>query len=381
MLDDIRVALLLSFQAPLLCMIACSYVFVSLSSIGVSRKQMILLRLFSVSVFLSSICEILGGLVLYNVLDINIIFVKVFYNLSYLFMLCNTILLSEFTLSRINNVSNIHHKLLHIMFTLVLIIILARLLLNDTQLFTYFIGEEIFFGPFDDIQTWGCIFCQTITTSITFVKFIDKKEYLDKERNAKLFIANVFVLIVFLIYIFTYIPYIVWMSHMLSLLYIYTSLQRSMIYTDELTKLKNRRKMYKDIKEYDLINKDFTYIMFDINKFKSVNDTYGHNVGDKAIKIVASVIDDISKKYNSDAYRIGGDEFSVLVLEADENLIIKMISEIDNRLINTNKTRKLGFNLSVSSGYAINNVGSFKDIGSVINLADSRMYENKNGKK
>lgn len=80
--------------------------------------------------------------------------------------------------------------------------------------------------------------------------------------------------------------------------------------TDNLTKLKNRRALYRKYSRG--ISAQHTVIYLDVNKFKSINDTYGHEVGDKVLELLA---EKINTNWKGNAYRIGGDEFILICNE------------------------------------------------------------------
>lgn len=102
--------------------------------------------------------------------------------------------------------------------------------------------------------------------------------------------------------------------------------------TDELTHLMNREGMFNFIKSeaYNHVKHDepVSVILFDIDRFKKFNDTYGHDVGDECLKKVASVLqDNIRQSADSGVFRWGGEEMLVIV-PVDEN----KANEIANRL-------------------------------------------------
>ena len=91
--------------------------------------------------------------------------------------------------------------------------------------------------------------------------------------------------------------------------------------TDSLTGLSNRRwyytisnMEYKRLMRYD---RDFSTIMIDIDEFKTINDTYGHHVGDLILKSVSHSIEDLIREYDT-AFRMGGDEFLIFLPETNE---------------------------------------------------------------
>ena len=94
-------------------------------------------------------------------------------------------------------------------------------------------------------------------------------------------------------------------------------------YTDSLTGLYNRR-YFNHVYERELkrAKRDKTYITFmmlDIDYFKQYNDTYGHVEGDFALKSVAKVLKDILKRPSDYVFRLGGEEFGVLVSGTNES--------------------------------------------------------------
>ena len=77
-------------------------------------------------------------------------------------------------------------------------------------------------------------------------------------------------------------------------------------YTDELTGLKGRRALNESFMG---LGKRYAIAMIDIDHFKNFNDTYGHDVGDKVLKMVASILDTVQ---GGKAYRFGGEEFTLV---------------------------------------------------------------------
>lgn len=90
--------------------------------------------------------------------------------------------------------------------------------------------------------------------------------------------------------------------------------------TDQLTGLYNRRYLLeafeKEVNRLKRYNRTFALIMFDIDFFKLVNDNYGHDVGDRVLKDLASLVS--SRLRKSDTFsRWGGEEFMILAGEMD----------------------------------------------------------------
>jgi len=103
-------------------------------------------------------------------------------------------------------------------------------------------------------------------------------------------------------------------------------------YTDSLTNLHNRR-YFNHVYEKELKrakrNKNYiTFMMLDIDFFKQYNDTYGHVEGDFALKSVAKVLHDTLKRPSDYVFRLGGEEFGVLLTDTDESSSAKLARDI-----------------------------------------------------
>lgn len=112
-------------------------------------------------------------------------------------------------------------------------------------------------------------------------------------------------------------------------------------------------------------------IFWDINNLKIINDSKGHEFGDKLILAVAESIA-LNTGNNDMSYRIGGDEFIMIIPSANEELLIKKIDSWRKTLDKLQKS--VDFEISVAVGYAY---GKGKDFESIIATADKMMYANK----
>lgn len=83
-------------------------------------------------------------------------------------------------------------------------------------------------------------------------------------------------------------------------------------YFDSLTNLPNRTSLNKDLQQFITENKPFAVLFIDLDQFKTVNDTLGHQVGDELIKTVSSRLQSALMKHDR-IYRFGGDEFIVIL--------------------------------------------------------------------
>ena len=112
-------------------------------------------------------------------------------------------------------------------------------------------------------------------------------------------------------------------------------------------------------------------LLIDVDKFKNINDTYGHDVGDKVLKKVTNVLN-MHFRSNDFIARIGGDEFSVIMMD------IKNISKdtIEGKIMDMNRVLKSGTDglpkITLSVGVAFSEIGFHKEL---YNMADMALYK------
>lgn len=87
--------------------------------------------------------------------------------------------------------------------------------------------------------------------------------------------------------------------------------------TDPLTKALNRRSFLRKLSQMAAIGAPFSLVMFDIDHFKSINDTYGHDVGDAVLREISQLVRDNIRE-NDTLARWGGEEFMVLSANSDK---------------------------------------------------------------
>lgn len=382
MMDSYYFAAILAFQAPFICLIICIYYMITLGRNGYTRTQHLMARLLGLTCLISMFGEINNGLMLYVFSDtVGPDMCMTSATIGYVAMLISAILWSEFCLSRAHNPSRFWSMIIRLLYFVTFVLITARIGFSNTKLFVYYEDGEFKYGPLDDMQTYCCILIYFILLLILVAKYADRREYADKEKHGKLVFADSIIFVSILIYGTTFFPYVVWIGQMLVLLYVYMQSQRSSIYHDELTHLNNRRLMIKNISDKLKSEKPWSLIMIDVNSFKSINDIYGHSEGDNALIEVASVLDLLARENGYTAYRYGGDEFTILTDLEDEEKIQSFCKEMDVRMSKHNEEINAPYQLRVSSGYAIYNETDMATIPDVIEIADKKMYKDKEMKK
>ena len=147
-----------------------------------------------------------------------------------------------------------------------------------------------------------------------------------------------------------------------------------LIYSDSMTKLKNRKYLEDSIKK--LKSKNLGVIVIDLDNLKEVNDNFGHLIGDELILCAANILKRIFKE--DIKVRIGGDEFIIVIKDADLEIIRQKIKELEKEIERYNKYSIL--KISLSKGYSLYSIKK-NNIRNVIQEADYNMYKEKRNKK
>ncbi len=151
---------------------------------------------------------------------------------------------------------------------------------------------------------------------------------------------------------------------------------------DNLTKLYNRQKLNDDFNKEILREERYKHglslIMIDIDDFKQINDTYGHDVGDVVLKEISNIILKFTRKTDI-ASRWGGEEFMILLPETTLKNSMT-IAETLRSNIEKYKFDKIDGNITISLGVAVFQIGvDNKD--TIVKNVDLALYEAKNSGK
>lgn len=162
-------------------------------------------------------------------------------------------------------------------------------------------------------------------------------------------------------------------------LILYQNWLDNMISIDPLTRLNNRKQL---VYHYELWQRhsDSTplyLLLIDANKFKSINDVYGHIQGDAALERIADALRLACRGLRSRANiaRYGGDEFVILVRTDDERALEALRGRINDCLAELNRAAAAPYELSVSIGIARAQQG--KTLKALISEADEKLYKEK----
>lgn len=146
--------------------------------------------------------------------------------------------------------------------------------------------------------------------------------------------------------------------------------------TDGLTGLFNERYFSSVLHRKEQKKLPFVLYYLDLDHFKPVNDTYGHDMGDKLLKAVAERLLKCIRS-NDFAFRIGGDEFALIIsAEMEDSLCVQTKMRIVQSLLLPYEIDGKTLHIGASCGYAVYPLET-EDTGKIRILADQRMYAEK----
>lgn len=165
----------------------------------------------------------------------------------------------------------------------------------------------------------------------------------------------------------------------LSLLVVFLNIHNRSIYTDYLTGVNNRKKLDTYLKKKIgriTADKSFSAILLDLDNFKCINDTFGHDMGDNALEIAAKLLKSCVRS-NDFIARYGGDEF-IIVLDVSSRVDLEaMVCRIDSCIEKYNESGSQPYKIEFSMGYAVYDYHSHMNVEEFIKQVDILMYENK----
>lgn len=145
--------------------------------------------------------------------------------------------------------------------------------------------------------------------------------------------------------------------------------------TDPMTQLYNRRGMQKQITHCQGVCQQISVIALDIDHFKRINDSYGHDIGDRVIKTIAEVMRSSSREQDV-ICRSGGEEFVILQPNTSPETANQLAEQIRSRVESANLVG-IKHNVTISCGIACWQKQSELSIEQTITLADEALYSAK----
>lgn len=166
------------------------------------------------------------------------------------------------------------------------------------------------------------------------------------------------------------------------MLYVYIISLNDQVSIDELTRLNNRTQLKKFIageSSKQNVDKSTRFVlMVDLNKFKQINDQYGHVEGDMALKRTADALkvacgDNVLKTFIA---RYGGDEFIIITKTDNEELVKELCHTIKDTVIRLNDEAGVEYELTASIGYS-SYCGDIAAFQAALAEADEALYKDK----
>ena len=158
---------------------------------------------------------------------------------------------------------------------------------------------------------------------------------------------------------------------------LYKETLRELTVTDELTGVGNRlacnQALDTEIQRSHRYHAPLSLMMLDIDHFKKVNDSYGHDVGDLVLKVVATVIN-AELRETDKLCRYGGEEFLVLLPESNQEAALKTAERIRLAVMNLT-TEQVPTQITISIGLAL--LTSWDNESTLVKRADNALYQAK----
>lgn len=163
-------------------------------------------------------------------------------------------------------------------------------------------------------------------------------------------------------------------------LWFYIQNTKALISVDDLTHLNNRGQINRYLEQIRYsVDSRVIILMIDIDRFKGINDRYGHAEGDRALVIVSDALRQTCAKINASVFlgRYGGDEFTIIIQNPiDEDHTERLITLLRNNLAEKRQENSLPYELDVSIGYDEVTDGN-DSVYACMNRADEKLYIDK----
>lgn len=232
----------------------------------------------------------------------------------------------------------------------------------------------VFFIHIDNSYQRGPLFAVSVIVSIFYVvllMFHPVNDRIYRKHMERIFLLSItfLLLICVLLEVVVGLHFMNWSCSAMALILYYLVLNIQTNITDSLTGLYNRS-MYEKAMEDINGKKNCILSMLDINNFKHINDTYGHDLGDRCLVTFARVFQE-QLHPSTKMYRIGGDEFVII---SKKQSFKEVTAELDRIRILLNE-KSLDFAYGTCS-YSVQ-----ENLRSVLKSADEQMYMDKKNRK
>lgn len=265
-------------------------------------------------------------------------------------------------------------------------ILLLPLLINGIMAFVSYSVNLLFYVTSENTYERGPLFF--ILPCVSYFYFGYNLYFIYKQRKRfswwELRIFNLFYIAagVFTGIQIVYSSYLtIWNGTAMMIVIIYIFILNDQVHRDRLTGLENYSSYERYIENisFKRINKLFI-INIDIDDFKSVNDKFGHNEGDEALKMFANLLIESFSLRRKKLIRVGGDEFLILLEVERKEIVDNYIQNLNKNIEAYNKTKEKPYELKFSYGVACCS-NAKEDIHDILKCADKLMYDQKKSRK
>ena len=164
-------------------------------------------------------------------------------------------------------------------------------------------------------------------------------------------------------------------SATLFIFYIYVLLKDETILHDALTSVAKKEMFLQELERKFKVGDTFYLIMIDLDRFKQINDTFGHLEGDKVLTLFGHLLSEVCLKYSAKATRFGGDEFCILSTYEPAFLL-----DVLRKKIKDSTADEQRYEISFSAGIC-KRTPELNISDEMFRLADEKMYAEKQAKK
>ena len=214
---------------------------------------------------------------------------------------------------------------------------------------------------------------------LSFILIIINRKRIIPGHFVPMLIFVIPILITSILAILIYGIAIAWVGTTISIFIIYLFIQGQRLGTDFLTGLYNRRQLNEYLQNRlraRRSNDSFGIAMIDINKFKSINDTWGHNAGDEYLIALSHIFLNTfrSREFIS---RYAGDEFIIVIDAQSKNHVASAMNRLSKAIEEYNSKSEKPWTISVSTGYDFYDTSEGMNIDDLLNHIDKLMYDSK----
>ena len=163
-----------------------------------------------------------------------------------------------------------------------------------------------------------------------------------------------------------------WVSAAVGLVGLYMMQQNELAYIDPLVDTYNRQYLNHILSSWANHEKTFAGVMLDVDRFKHINDSFGHSEGDRVLKDVTGILKQ-SRRENERVFRFAGNEFIVLKLTAREDGLEEYMDQVARKVEEYNRGDR-PYQLSLFYGMSFFRTG---ELDHFMKEMDGRMYEMK----